>query len=270
MKDKLLCRIGNHIVLDIIESWPQEIIQIIEKYRETIHAYLQLEHEIDKQAEEDVLLRVYRPENQFESDWLSIISQIEGILKLNRFVGFHCTKLTDIEIRNIYTYGLMPLSSEMLDQRIDQLRNSNMIDEKTAEELKRNNRSSENNRKGNVFFFHGSKTLKDELGLYRLFRLWGGEALYANHERNPEIFKELFHIGKPCIVLGSLGYDDINSYPSIGTKFITVYLNKDNLKNCSYDFDNWVKKKVEVLSVITADDEIFEQLTGFSTWKLDR
>lgn len=72
------------------------------------------------------------------------------------------------------------------------------------------------------------------------------------------------------MLIGSLGYDDINSYPSISTKFITVFLNRNNLKHSNYDFDNWVKKKVEALSVITADEEIFEQLTDFSTWKLDK
>jgi len=80
----------------------------------------------------------------------------------------------------------------------------------------------------------------------------------------------IFDFGKPCIFPGSLGYDDINSYPSIVTKFMTDFLNKDNLKYSSYDFDNWVKKKVEVLRVITADEEVFEQLTDFSTWKLYR
>lgn len=216
------------------------------------------------------MFRINRPQNPFESEWVSIISQIEGILKLNRFVGFHCTKLTVNEIVNIFTGGLIPLSSKMLNQRINQLHNRKMINDKTKEKLKKNNLSDENNRKGYVFFFHGSKTLKDEWGLFRLFRLWGGEALYANFENNPDIFKELFNIGKPCIVLGSLCYEDVNPYLSIGERFVTVYLNKDNLDNCSYDFDNWVDKKVEVLSVITAEEELFEQLTGFSTWNLDK
>jgi len=96
MKDNLHSKIDNHTILDSIESWRHEIIQTIEKHVDIIRTYLKLEDEIDKQAETDVLLRVYRPKNQFKSEWLSVISQVEGILKPNRFVGFHCIKLIDI------------------------------------------------------------------------------------------------------------------------------------------------------------------------------
>lgn len=41
----------------------------------------------------------------------------------------------------------------MLDLRIDQLRNNKIINDKIAEELKKNNLSSQRNRERNVFFF---------------------------------------------------------------------------------------------------------------------
>lgn len=270
MKDNLLSRIDNHIILDQIVSWPYEILQVIRENEEIIHTYLQLEDQIDKQAEENVLLRIYRPRNQYESEWLDIINQLGENLKVNKFVGFHCTKLVDIEIDNILNYGLKPLNSEMLDFRINQLYYNKVITNKVAEELKKNNLSSESNRNGKVFFFHCSKTLKDQGGLYRLFRAWGGEALYANHERNSKISDKIFGIGKPCIVLGSLSYDSINPYPSLAARFISVFLSQNYPEYYSYDFDNWVQKPVKALSIITIEEELFEQLTKFSTWKLDR
>ncbi len=111
------------------------------------------------------------------------------------------------------------------------------------------------------------KTLKDEWKLYRLFRAWGGEDLYVEHERNQGIFKELFHIGTPCIILESLGYEEINQYKPLAARFIGIFLNKDNLE-CSYcDFESIVYKYINALSVITIEEEIFEQLTNFSTCK---
>lgn len=270
MENKLLNKIDNHIVLDLIETWPKEVQQIIENNEEMIRAYLELEYEIDRQAEEDVHLRVFRPENNYKVDWSNIVDEIEGKLKTNRFIGFHCTKLIDSEINHISTYGLKPLSSEILSSRLEELYSNGMLSKIVFEQLKSNNLSSEYNRKDRVFFFHGVNTLKFESGLYRLFRLWGGEALYANHERNPKIYTELFHIGKPCIVLGSLVYEDINPYPLLATRFINIFLNKDNLKYNTYDFDNCVKNGVKVINIITVEDKLFEQLTNYSNWKLDR
>jgi hypothetical protein len=270
MKNKLVSKIGNHIVLDLIETWPKEVKQIIENNEEIIREYLELECEIDRQAQEDVLLRVFRPENKYKVDWSNIVDEIEGKLKTNSFVGFHCTKLIDSEITHISTYGLKPLSNEILSSRLEKLYSNGMLSKMVFEQLKSNNLSTEYNRKDRVFFFHGVNTLKSESGLYRLFRLWGGEALYANHERNHEIYTELFYIGKPCIVLGSLTYEDINPYPLLATRFVNVFLNKDNLKYNAYDFDNCVKNEVKVLNIITEDEELFEQLTNYSKWKLDR
>ncbi len=269
MNDSLLSRIDNHIIIDLIESWPEEIIQIIDKNQNILRRYLQLEKEIDTQAEEDAIKGVYRPENKYEFKWLYIMNQLDAILKQYRFVGFHCTKLIDLEIHNICAYGLEPLNSEKLDSRIDLLCKNKLINDNIAEELKKNNLSSASNRKGRLFFFHGSKTLKDEWGLYRLFRTWGGEALYAKHEKNIKIFKELFSIGKPCIVLGSLSYEEINQYNPLASRFISVFLNKDDFEFSNHDFESIVNKNVKVLSVITTEEETFDQLTNFSTWKLD-
>jgi len=268
--NELLYKTENNIILDIVESWPPEIKLLIEHNEDLLHKYLDMEREIDQRAQEDVMLRVIRPHNKYEFDWSRIILEIEKILNVNKFVGFHCTKLTANEIENISSNGLKPLNSEMLNSRISELYENGMISKIASEHLKRNNRSSESNREGKTFFFHGANTLKDEFGLYRLFRLWGGEALFFNNEQNPNIYAELLHVGKPCIVLGSLNYEDVKAYPSLAYCFITVFLNKGNLDGINYDFDSCVKKDVKALCIINNEDVLFEQLTNFSSWRIDR
>jgi len=111
---------------------------------------------------------------------------------------------------------------------------------------------------GTVCFCHCVSTLKDEWGLYRLFRSWGGEALYCHHEEDSPARDELRRIGTPCIVVGSLQRPDISTITSFEERIIRVWLARNDPGAHSQDFDTVVKgRSVPVLDVIVHRDVLF-------------
>lgn len=263
MNSLLLQRTNNHIILDQISTWPSEIIQIIEANKALIENYLQLKETISQKQEVDPLYRATVPFNEYQSDWDSVLYSIEGVLNCHKLVGFHCTRMVDEEIENVKEFGLKPLRREATISRLSRLSDLGIMTKNTFNYLRDNNLSSEQNREGLLFFFHGVQTLKDNFGLYQFFKFWGGESIYRNHINAVEIYAELSQIGKPCIVLASIEYANVCT--KLANHFIMVYL-KQNMPSRSYDVDDCVKVNIPVIDVITIDDPLFEVLTDYSTW----
>lgn len=259
---ELLKLTKEHIILDYIDTWPNSILNIIQENIYVIENYLKTEEEIDEKANEDIFLRRNIPQNEFKNTYYDLIHKIQLELKNKLFIGFHCTKITDFENEDIKENGLKPLRKSFLDERLLKLKEKKLINENTYLYLKKNNLSKEMYRKDRVFCFHCISTLKDHWGLSRLFKFWGGEALYREYEEKKLIRDNVLSIGKPSIILCSIREKDINRYDDIPERMIKFFLDPDT--NC--DFDNWLKKEVKVLNIINSKDKIFETLTNFSTW----
>ncbi len=98
---ELLRLTKEHVILDCIDTWPNSILNIIQKNIYVIENYLKIEEEIDKKANEDISLRINRPQNKFKTTYCDVIEKIQIELKNKLFIGFHCTKITDFENKNI-------------------------------------------------------------------------------------------------------------------------------------------------------------------------
>ena len=256
----------NHFILDLIETWPDSIKKYLSTNEKGLMKYVIEENRLDKKAQTDIMIRFNRPENSFQRYWNNAVELIKEQIYNYSIVGFHCTRLTESEILDIQTNGLHPLEPSFTEYRITNLVKQNFISSFTAKEIHSSNLSSADNRKGNVCFFHCISTLKDEWGLYRLFRFWGGEAIYFLHEKNPNILKELLSIGIPCIVVGSLKPTDIINIRSIEERIIYVWLSQKDKNAHSQDCDTFVKYNVPVLEIINRSDPRFEQLTDCLNW----
>ena len=95
MIQKILNETKDHIILDYIETWPNELV-----------AYL--EGKLNN--------------NEYTINIENSINDIKQILHQTKFIGFHCTRLTDEEIMNIKAKGLNLKRSELLANRIDFLK----------------------------------------------------------------------------------------------------------------------------------------------------
>jgi len=107
----------HHIILDKIDSWPDEILALVTINYSSLKGFLKEEHRIDKSAREDLSIRYNRPHNIHQEKWKNTIYEMERVLKKHLIVGIHCTKLIDYEIADIRQNGLRPLSKDFTIKR---------------------------------------------------------------------------------------------------------------------------------------------------------
>lgn len=256
----------KHIVIDVQESWPLELVNLLKDSKENLMNYLEEEKSIDEAAIENVLLRMNRPMNKYQQGWDELITRIKSIISKYKFIGFHCTRLTKEEVTEVLLNGLKPLNEELLSKKLNVLLDLNFIDSDEYHKMLVNEQVNEEGRKDKVFTFHEIHTLTDESGLKRLFRCWGGEYFYYGNEEKRDFRDKYFHIGKATILITSHQYEDVQ-HRDIEIKMIKNFLfyNTDYRGN---DFDNWHHKPVKVLNYIDEDSDLFYDLTGYRTWTI--
>ena len=250
----------NHIILDKIDSWPEEVLGHIKNNESSLRGFFEEEHRINNLANENILAKYNRPYNIHHNKWTNTIFKIEKILKNYSIVGIHCTKILETEIHDIQQHGLKPLSKEFANQRIEKIYKEGLISNELRNELLNKEELDSDNRKGSISVFHCLSTLKDESGLNKLFGFWGGEAIYS-YVKNSE---ELRKIGIPCIVLTSIRITEFNIYPELSKRMLSYYFD-NNLY--PHDTDSFIKKELKVLRIIKRDEKIFEDLTHIQTWE---
>jgi len=243
MIQKLLKEINNHIILDCIETWPNELVSYLESKLN---------------------------DNEYATNIENCRSDLEQILHQTKFIGFHCTRLTDEEIKNIKAKGLNLKRSELLANRIDFLK-KNDYDFSSINYL-----NPEEESYNGIFFNHCIRHLKDEYSYNRLFGFWGGESLSNYFDMRPTLLKKITEIGKPCIIVASLNYKEIK-LADLPNNLLETYKNYSSLPSLNtlsnkyddtyiFDSDGLVQNNVKVLNIIVYDNELFEQLTNYSSW----
>jgi hypothetical protein len=266
--------IPGHIILDSIETWPASIREILASEEAQLRSYVEAERAREERARDDVMLRFEPWANPHQSGWQEAARRVRELAHTHPVVGFHCTRLIPEEIEDIRTHGLRPLSRSFTCERIDRVLRQNLLSAALAPEIKRRDDSPHARlarREGLISFFHCLSTLRrDESGLYRLLRYWGGEAVYGHHEgRSSETMDALSRIGTPCIVVATLQPSDVRGYTSMSfeERLIRVWLDRGTPDADSQDCDTQVRNRsVPVFDVIEYADPRFEQLTGYSQW----
>jgi len=125
---------------------------------------------------------------------------LRNMLDSYALTGWHCTRLTDAEIRHIKHRGMQLPDDAMLGRRIAMLEGACEIPRDIAQRLVARNQADDSNRVSKLWFCFFPPHLAGESAVSRFFRNWGGEALYNSHERDPETSPIIRRIGTPCIV----------------------------------------------------------------------
>jgi hypothetical protein len=251
--------IDKHIVLDQIQTWPQNILDLIQ--RNEIYLKEFLSYEKKKRQEKDFKKRIKLSPNKNKELWDSTLNEISEELKGQNIVGIHCTKLMDYEITEVQEVGLLPLNKEHAIKRVEKLYRKGFISKKLKDEITNKSELEDSNRVGAVYVFHDTKTLKNEYGLRKLFCFWGGEAIFQ-YLKNP---KPLFFLGIPCIVVVSINSNDID-LSCFAETMLCIYF-KNGYKRLS--MESAIDRKLKVLEVIQRDSKLFNTLTDFDSWDLD-
>src|SRR5271166_4115816 len=110
------------IEADFEDTWPEALLKGLEAGRRSIAAYHLVRTRLDRKAELDVTLRNYRPINEYQAEWDAALALGQRTTASHRLLGFHATRLTEDEGREIEQCGLRPLSIELLERRLAALR----------------------------------------------------------------------------------------------------------------------------------------------------
>ncbi|MGH6680310.1 MAG: hypothetical protein ACREDL_15595, partial [Bradyrhizobium sp.] len=146
------------------------------------------------------------------------------VLQPYAITGWHCSRLTDAEIRHVLREGMKLPNATMLSRRIDALVGSGDLELDIALRLKEKNQSADTNRAGMVWFCFFHPRLAGESGIERFFRHWGGEALYNSHESDPITSSAICVVGTPCVVEADIPIASLGKHGGLSFKIVRRFL----------------------------------------------
>ena len=122
-----------------------------------------------------------------------------------------------------------------------------------------------------IWFCPNRTTLQDCSAVYRLFRSWGGEAVYNGQEEDPKIADTLARIGTPCIVKCAIPFSRAKQFSRVFAPRFLSQLVSDEIEYPEPPprFDLYTEEDVrpsEVLEIIEFKDQRFATLTKCSDW----
>ena len=259
------------------ESWPPRLLKELTLYRETILCYQKERLRIDELCQNNIAMRINTPKNQYGDDYAQLAARCDTLLASYRFVAYHCTRLTSKEIANIQKNGLRVLSPTLVQRRLQECLDSGHLSQDEYQHLKNNgniksNLANKNGyRTGMIWLCPNRSTLKDSGSVYRLFRSWGGEAVYNGQENDAKISTTLAKIGSPCIVKCTIPFAATNpSREEIAKRLMSQFVaDQFDFPDPSPGFDLFTRQGVpacRVTKVIDFDDAMFENLTECRNW----
>jgi len=184
--------------------------------------------------------------------------------------GYHCTRLTDVEVKNIVKNGLDVLTEDLVVKRINRLEKDRIILPETASRLLANHQASKQNRKDKIYFCFFLPHLAGS-GIYRPLKYWGGEALFCCHEADQILGPLLSSIGTPCIIEANVRIETLPYYSYLTNHVVRAYLNSQGIKVDSFEHENCSTSTIpakDIIRIYKFPEETFIHLTGCDQWHL--
>lgn len=166
---------------------------------------------------------------------------------------------------------MVPLSANHLQARVQRRASAGDIPTAIASQMLVEHSAGDGGRRGMIWFLNSKSLLRDEFGLCRLFRSWGGEALYNCHEGDAIVGPLLSKIGTPCIVVAGLPIDQIKTFMDIGEWFYASFASSQGCKTAhGAGMEGYIEVPLaatRLVRIITFADADFNKLTGASNWQ---
>ena len=267
---------ADEFELERPQSWPAAVRDFVEENRETLIAYQRERGRIDRLGWTDVQVRLDPPINLHRAGYETVLARTEALLRGQHLLGYHCTRLTRAEVGRVRSDGLRALSPDLTRERLEALVDAGEMSATQCRflldhpMLHARLSNCQGTRTGLVWLCPNRSTLRDASGVYRLFRSWGGEALYSCFEDDPSVVAVLTALGQPAIVKCALPLpsDDLHGCRAAHLLSNAVREQIEH-PDPSPTFDWSVPRNLtpsEVLDIITIDDPRFESLTGYRSW----
>lgn len=118
--------------------------------------------------------------------------------------AYHCTRLTDREVRNVRRDGLRLLTPELVQRRLQDAVTDELLTPDEADFYGQTRLPQDTHRGEMLWFFTDRASLSDAHQIGYLLEVWGGEGInMALHSHSPEM-KRLERVGTPSVVIANL------------------------------------------------------------------
>jgi hypothetical protein len=192
--------------LDHPSTWPHPLLAALAEYEQTFRAW-----ELDL------------PEKSHQT-FEPAMTALGQALQPYAIRGWHCTRLTPREAREVETNGLDILGDHLIKTRISALVHSNEMDADVAEKILTTNLGTTPTREGRAWFCFQAPWQMGKSGIMPPLQIWGGEAIYANHEGDPIVGTILRRLGTPILVEADIPVSYLPSPDRIATAVSQTYL----------------------------------------------
>lgn len=251
------------IEVDQSDSWPQSLRDYVIEVTEGLASWEQRDREIEELCQRDLGSRFNPPANAHDDFAAGVAATLDEMLAGHDLLVRHCTRLSDADIEHIETVGVVPLSTTRTTERLVALVGAGAIDPEQFDALARRSIAGETNRRDRSFWIFGRGALRDETGVYRLFRYWGGEAMYWAHEGS-KLGSLLKTIGTAAVIEAAIPYSMLNTNWTIGERFRTAIARRETA-----GFEGTTNATIPasmVRRIVPYGTVEFEELTGAALW----
>lgn len=245
------------IIIEDESTWPNELIECLERNYNVFHGW--------------EARRADLPSNFVDGPMYDLAYEdLRDTLNQFSVKGYHCTRLTDIEMAEISGNGMSLQDGETLTARISRVLTDGLITEAVASRLSNEHQANEEYRAKMLWFCFFPPHIADESGIERFFRSWGGEALYNSHEDDEETGVSLSRIGTPCLIEVDVPIMSLSSHCSITSIISRVFVKNRGLETpeeCeSEGYAVVAIPKENIKRIIRFPSEDFIALTKCDQW----
>lgn len=261
--------------IEDMDTWPKEFLKLATSNKKLILSYHKALKKIDNACEEDVMKRFLLPKNIYLNEYEKLLAELNAILIDYNLIGYHCTKLTELEINDIKYNGLKVLSSDLITKRFCLAERQGFISSEDASnflkstELESVLNHKQGVREGTLWFCSNRSTLREPGMVQSFFEFWGGEAVRRNYKIQEQGMMQLKRIGNPCVVKCSIPFKDIKNVLREYAEYLVSYFISKDIENPepSAKFDIRIARDLdasEIENIFDISNPNFEKLTGWS------
>lgn len=260
------------IWVDDEATWPVSVLDVLKNGLSRMLAYETDREAIDRRCREDVLFQVRPPTPVNAPARRALLSSLNSNLAPHAIVGYHCTRLHRAEIASITRHGLRPLSEKLARARIERCIQLGELSRPVASRLLSKNAVNDEagSRLSMIWFCFTRNPLQDDDAVGRFFRSWGGEALYCHYGEDVTIGPALSNIGVPAIVEAAVPVRLIQTFMSVGERFLNVFLSQRGISTGhDSNMEGYIREPLnghDILRIVTSDDQEFRELTNCEGW----
>jgi hypothetical protein len=227
------------------ESWPPTVITLLDEHLDLL----------------DDWATTRRFATGFQYD--RVVERLGELLRPHDVLAWHCSRLMVHERVSILAEGMDLPSADSLMRRIDAAVSSGAFTSEIAAQFRLRHQAHSPTRAGRIWFLF-TRPCNDD-GVEDFLRFWGGEALYAAIDRDPDLGPVLRSVGVSSVVEAAIPFtffQDSLGYESHFARQFCAWRAGHPYDGVPHDRALAAIPANHICRIVTFDDPDFESLTG--------